>query len=155
VQAYHRASSWPPLPYSIYVADIPWRPGIEISQFADDTAACTSNKNKYSVSNLQRYMSDLESLLYKWKMKINAGNSSAVIFTKRRQVSRNRFKLVEQEIPWSEEAKYLSIRLERRLTWKAHIKAMENKAMQRFVSLCFIFKSRTFNRKLKLIYTNH
>jgi hypothetical protein len=38
----------------------------------------------------------------------------------------------------------LGIRLERRLTWKAHIKDMENKAMQRCITL-----SRTLNRKIK------
>jgi hypothetical protein len=33
-----------------------------MSQFADDTAAFTSNKNiYYAVNNLQRYISDLES----------------------------------------------------------------------------------------------
>jgi hypothetical protein len=64
-------------------------------------------------------------------------------------VRRNRAKLTEQEIPWLAEAKYLNTRLERSLTWKAHIKAIENKAMQRFVALYAVFKSPTLNRKLK------
>lgn len=75
VQAYRRETSWPPY-YTIYiyVADIHRRPEIEISEFADDTAAFTSNKNiKYSVSNLQRLerMSDLGSWLYNRKTKIS------------------------------------------------------------------------------------
>jgi hypothetical protein len=44
-------------------------------------------------------------------------------------VPRNRLKLFEQETPWSAEAKYMGIHLVRRLTWKAHIKDIENKAM--------------------------
>jgi hypothetical protein len=52
-------------------ADIPRRTEIEISQFADNNAAFTSNKNvSYAVSNLQRYISDLEPCLYKWKIKL-------------------------------------------------------------------------------------
>jgi hypothetical protein len=39
--------------------------------------------------------------------------------------------------------------LERNLTRKAHIKAMENKAVQHFVALCTFFKCQTLNRKLK------
>jgi hypothetical protein len=38
----------------------------------------------------------------------------------------------EQESPWSAEAKYLGMHLERRLTWKAQIKAMENKKWNAF-----------------------
>jgi hypothetical protein len=49
-------------------------------------------------------------------MKINTGDSSAVIFTKMMQVARNRLNLFAQEIPWSIKAKYLGIHLERRLT---------------------------------------
>jgi hypothetical protein len=33
-----------PLLYNVYVSDIPRRPGIEISQFADDIAAYIANK---------------------------------------------------------------------------------------------------------------
>jgi hypothetical protein len=50
-----------PLLFNVYVSDIPTRQGTEISQFADDIASYTSNKNiSYAISNLQRYMSDLE-----------------------------------------------------------------------------------------------
>jgi hypothetical protein len=52
----------------LYVADIPRKPGIETSQFADDTATFTSNKNiNYAVSKFQRYIPDLESWQYKWE----------------------------------------------------------------------------------------
>jgi hypothetical protein len=60
--------------YNIYAADIHMRQEIEISQFADDITVSTSNRNNnYAVSNLQRCVriSDLESWLYKRKIKIN------------------------------------------------------------------------------------
>jgi hypothetical protein len=140
--------------YNIYVADILRRPRIEISQFADDTAAYTSDRNiNYAGDNLQRYMSDLESWLYKWKIKINTKSSTAIIFTKRRKVPRNTLELFEQEIPWSAQANYLGVHLER--TWKAHIEVIEYEAMQRFLLRSSIFKSRTLNTKKKLICTNY
>jgi hypothetical protein len=42
---------------NICVADVFRRPGIEISQFADDTAASTSNNNiNYAINNLRIYI---------------------------------------------------------------------------------------------------
>jgi hypothetical protein len=41
------------------------------------------------------------------------------------------------------------VHLKRNLTWKAHIKSIENKAMQGFVAVYSIFKCGTLNRKLK------
>jgi hypothetical protein len=45
----------------------------------------------YAVNSLQSYIyiSDLEALLYKWKIKINADKCTAVFFTIRKQVPRN------------------------------------------------------------------
>jgi hypothetical protein len=63
----------------------------------------------------------VESWLYKWKIKINTYKSISVAFIRRRQVPQNRLKLFEQEVPHSAEAKYLSIHLEIKLTWKAQI----------------------------------
>jgi hypothetical protein len=94
-------------------------------------------------------MSDLESWLYKWEIKIITDKSTAEIFTKGRQVLRKRLKRFEQGIPWSTEAKYLAIHHYRSLTWKAHIKAIASKAMQRFVAVYSIFKCLTLNKKLK------
>jgi hypothetical protein len=62
MQAYPRYGNLAQLLYNIYVADIPTRPGIEMSLFADDTAAFTSINNiNYAVKNLQQDMSHLES----------------------------------------------------------------------------------------------
>jgi hypothetical protein len=72
-------------------------------------------------------LSDPELWLYKWKIKINTCNSTAVTFTRKRQVPRNRIKLFEQEIPWSAEAKYLGRHFERILTWEAQLKLWEIK----------------------------
>jgi hypothetical protein len=131
-----------PLLCNIHVGDIPRRPGIEITQFADDTAACTSNKNiNYAVNNLQRYMPDLKLWQYKWGVKINTDKSAVIIFTERRQLPRNKNGRRKQNI-WG-------IHFGRSLTRKAHIKAMENKAVQRFVALYSIVKSPTLNRKIK------
>jgi hypothetical protein len=77
--------------------------------------------------------------LYKWKIQINTNNCTAVTFRKRREGTRNRLKLFQQEIPCSAEAKYLGTHLERNLILKAYVKTMENKAIQRFADLYSIF----------------
>jgi hypothetical protein len=57
-------------------------------------------------------MSDLETCLWKWKIKIYTDKGTAVVFPKRKQVPRDRLKLFEQEISRSAEAKYLDMHLE-------------------------------------------
>lgn len=42
-------------------------------------------------------------------------------------MSRNRLILFDQEIAWFAEVKYLVIHLERKFTWRTHVKAVENK----------------------------
>jgi hypothetical protein len=77
--------------YSVYVADIPRRSEIEVSQFPDDIATCTLDINiNYAISNLHRYMSELEAWLCKWKRETNADENTTEIFTKRRQMPRHR-----------------------------------------------------------------
>jgi hypothetical protein len=67
---------------------------------AEDAAAFTSNKNiSHSVINLQRYISDLESWLYKRKIKINTNNSTAVILKRRVASAQKQTELFEEEIP--------------------------------------------------------
>jgi hypothetical protein len=141
-----------PLLYNVYVSDIFRRPGIEILQFADDTAAYTSNKGiSYAISNVQGYRSDLEVWICKWRLKNQCRQECCCnIYKKRRQIPRNRLKLFETEIPWSRMAKYLGMHLEKSLTWNTHIKAMTSKTMQRLLALYCIFKCRNRNRKTHL-----
>jgi hypothetical protein len=50
-----------------------------MSQFAHDTAAYTSKENIHdAVNNHQRYISDIESWLYKTKININTDKSTEV-----------------------------------------------------------------------------
>jgi hypothetical protein len=66
-----------------------------MSQFAEATAAFRSNKNiNYTVSKL----SDLESRLHEWKIKMNTDNSTAEIFTKRMKILRKRQKIFQKRI---------------------------------------------------------
>jgi hypothetical protein len=119
-----------PLVYNIvYVADISRRPGIEISQFADDSAAFTSKENiNYTVNKLQRYISDLEPWLYKWKIKIDTDKSTAVMFIKRRQVPRKKVKTIRTRNSIVGRSKIFGRTLRKKFHMESTHKTMKNKA---------------------------
>jgi hypothetical protein len=101
-----------------------------------------------AVNNLQKCISDLESWLYKWKININTDDSNAVIFTKGGK-SRKQAKNIRTRNSMIGRGTLLVMHPERIFTCKAHINAVENNGMRRFVSLCAIFNFRTLNRKKK------
>lgn len=111
-----------PFLYLLYTADIPADDDITMATFADDTGILTSDDNPDRASNkLQNYLSSLQTWLTKWKIKVNGEKSSQITFTTRRidcpQVHINNI-----PIPLKSDVKYLGLHLDRKLTWKNHIK---------------------------------
>jgi hypothetical protein len=87
-----------PIKINLYVSDVSKAPEIVISQFTDDVAACTSSKYiNYDIRNPQRYMSNLEPFLCKYRVKINADNCTTTIFSKSGQIPRNRLTFLDRQ----------------------------------------------------------
>jgi len=99
-----------PTLFSIYVADLPNFPGVEVAQFADDTLIMATSRAEALVHNrLQGYLDVLEGWTKKWRIKINAEKSTAVLFTRRRIKPSRRIKFKDSyirtmgttdEVPW-------------------------------------------------------
>lgn len=125
-----------PLLYLLYTADLPTTQETIIGTFADDTAIIACDKDPVAASDhIQRHIHLIENWIEKWQIKINENKSSHVTFTLRRQqcppVTIN-----NTAIPQLNEAKYLGMHMDRRLTWKTHIlkkrKEMDLKVKQMY-----------------------
>ena len=87
---------------------------MEIGTFADNTVALSVHSSPMSASfQLQDYLDILSNWLKDWRIKANESKSVHVTFT---------ITLNSQPIPQSEEAKYLGIHLDKRLTLKTSLK---------------------------------
>lgn len=110
-----------PILYLIYTADIPLANDIMIATYADDTAILSSNINPSIASKqLQDYLTTLEAWFKKWRIKINENKSTHITFT----LCKHTCPAVEINgmfIPQNNQAKYLGMYLDRRLTWQKHI----------------------------------
>jgi hypothetical protein len=94
-----------------------------MATFADDTAILALDQNPIVASeNLQNHLNVLQQWLCKWDIKVNNNKSAQIMFTTR-STECPPVMLNDEPIPMKNEVKYLGLRLDWRLTWKAHINA--------------------------------
>ncbi|GBO27381.1 RNA-directed DNA polymerase from mobile element jockey [Araneus ventricosus] len=143
-----------PVLFALFINDIPKQFNTILSIFADDTAILARNKNhNYVQIALNRHLKTLEDWFTKWKIQINADKTEAVMFSN--AIIPPPIKIYNQNIPWSQQCKYLGVILDKRLTWKPHclhIKKKFRDISKKFYPL--IARNSKMNRNNKLlIYT--
>jgi hypothetical protein len=100
----------PPVPFSLYVHDIPTPSRhVQLAQYADDTALiATSGDPSLLVGYLEAYLGRLELWLRDWRIAIKVSKSTAVLFAKAaRRVRQPRpVQVLREPIEWVETAGY-------------------------------------------------
>jgi hypothetical protein len=150
-----QGSTLSPLLYALYTADIPTTLHCEMATFADDTAMFATNKNiRFATIVMRRQLQTLGDWSKKWRIKINPQKSQAVIFTRRRVHENPEMKLLNQDIPYTHQATYLGVLLDRHLTFSTHLQNTALKAHQRITALASILRhpALQFTTRLR-IYT--
>lgn len=110
-----------PILYLIYTFDLPITESVTTGTFADDTAVLAIDANPAEASaKLQRSLNNISKWLKDWRIKANESKSGHVTFTTRRETCPT-VHLNNIQIPQANEAKYLGLYLDRRLTWQKHI----------------------------------
>lgn len=124
-----------PVLYTIFTSDLPETPGVVTATFADDTAILSSSKDPNEASqHLQEGLDKIEQWLSKWKIKASASKSTHATFALRKgdcpPVS-----LGSNTLPHNTSVKYLGMHLDRRLTWRTHIKKKRDELNLRYRNL--------------------
>lgn len=110
-----------PLLYTLYTSDIPTTQDTYLGTFADDTVILCRHKNPNIASaRLQAHIDLLQNWLHKWRIKVNETKSTHVTYTLKRSACPP-VQLNNIQIPQANEARYLGLHLDSRLTWKNHI----------------------------------
>lgn len=110
-----------PILYLLYTADIPTSNQVTVATFADDTAVLSSHEDPNKATEvLQENINNIQVWMRKWRIKVNEAKSNHVTFTMRRGTCPP-IQMNNQDIPQTDEVKYLGIYLDKRLTWRKHI----------------------------------
>ncbi|GBP47005.1 Probable RNA-directed DNA polymerase from transposon BS [Eumeta japonica] len=125
----------------LYTNDIP-RPssfGIQLASFADDTALFYGSRNRstrFTLFPLQRAIDELGQWSRKWRIEVNPDKSAAIQFKygkirSRLIVDKNtpNLKMLDANIPWQRNYKYLGVTLDKNLHFRDHIECVRNTAL--------------------------
>lgn len=120
-----------PFLYSIYIADAPSPNNCTVAFYADDTAIiCNENKWTDTEECLRKAVNEFFAFYEKWRININVEKTKAVLITKRlvKELPSSPFHVLNAQIEWTNEAKYLGVILDRRLTYRKHVDFVLQKA---------------------------
>lgn len=93
---------------------------------------------------LGKALRKIEGWAKKWRVKINASKSQALLVSKRRTGERRPIlQLLGERIPWTTTARYLGVTIDSRLTWKQHIREVRNKVQARVSTLYPILNAKS------------
>lgn len=142
-----------PILYTIYTADMPVLDNVMVATYADDTAImATSDSPDEASLFVQNEINELDQWLKKWNVKVNCEKSQHTTFTLKRQHCPP-ITLNGNTIPKSDTVKYLGMALDRRLTWKNHIKNKRNQLNIKTKKLYWLLGPKSqlnLNNKLRI-----
>lgn len=149
-----------PILYALYIADLQTESNVEIALYADDTGIYTAAKQSNTIINrLNESLHSIQQYFHKWKIKINANKTQAILFTfdgKRRRIPSNQIKYNNHTIELQKSVNYLGITFDTKLTFKEHITKSIEKSNKCFRALFPLLasKSRLSSINKTLIYTS-
>ncbi|GBP77261.1 Probable RNA-directed DNA polymerase from transposon BS [Eumeta japonica] len=131
-----QGSTLSPLLYSAYTNDVP-RPsssGVQLALFADDTALFYGSRNRSTIHPppLQRAIDELGQWFRKWRIEVNPTNqqpyNSSMVRLESTHCRQNtpNLKMLDANIPWQRNYKYLGVTLDKNLHFRDHIERVRN-----------------------------
>ena len=149
-----------PILFLIYINDIPLADSKHIcysSFFADDLATLFTFKKPGRIgSTMKKYMENLVSWMFKWRLKINATKCSYIVFAGDGSRNKTKFELLINgaRIPYDPNPIFLGIVFDEFLNFRAHVEKLVTKARPR-LNIIKIFSHKSWklsHETLKGIY---
>lgn len=152
-----------PVLYNIFTSHLPTHPEVTVATYADDIAYLACDKDPHIASHKRQIvLNQLYLWLRKWRIRASAQKSHHITFTLRKEHCPP-VKLGTEILPHSECVKYLSFHLDKKLTWKTHIKQKRDQLNLRYKNLYWLLgrnsvlsvdnKLLLYNSLLKPIWT--
>uniref|UniRef100_A0A8C1TCJ5 RNA-directed DNA polymerase from mobile element jockey n=1 Tax=Cyprinus carpio TaxID=7962 RepID=A0A8C1TCJ5_CYPCA len=119
-----------PILFNLMINDIfeKLNPNIGKALYADDGAVWKRGRNLRSiVKGIQEAIHEVERWSVDWGLKFSVAKTQYMIFTKKKKMEQITLKLYDQPLERVSEFKYLGLIFDGKLTWKRHIKKIENK----------------------------
>lgn len=148
-----------PILYSIYTYDQPELSESSAALFADDTCIYSSSRFAKTITrNLQKSVKKYINYFTRWKISVNESKFKAVFVTNRRtrQLPTRPLTCGNSNVPWENEAKYLGVIIDKKLTFKPHFDYAVNKsfkASRAIYSLISRNSKLNLHNKIKLVKT--
>ena len=129
-----------PILYLIFVNDLATVPdlsSVSLSQFADDIGLwATCSKAKDAQARIQSEINKIEKWCRKWHITLSPIKSKLVLFTKcprHKEETSNDFSidLFEEKINLANEAEFLGVIFDSRLTWEPHVRKIVSRSYKR------------------------
>lgn len=120
-----QGSALGPILFNLYMSNLKPTEGVCIALFADDLAVMYKHKRAVHVhKHLNNAMEDISNWYTKWRLPVNSDKSQSVYFTKSVALSKpfEKVHYKENAIEWTNQAKYLGVTLDFRLTFTPHIR---------------------------------
>jgi hypothetical protein len=131
-----------PTLYNLYINDVPQTYGVHLALFADDTYLyATDLKGGFIVRKIQRGLSSMETWCECWNIKINEEKIQGVYFSRSLRPPASYLSLNGRYIPFVNNAKYLGVIFDKKITWRLHIEMIKAKAFRTFIGVYSLFKS--------------
>lgn len=144
-----------PILYTLFTSDCPNDSCTELALFADDTVQTATSRNpELTINKLQQAIDNLHDWFRKWKIKVNADKCQAVFYSRSNTAPPDHLYVENLRIPWTNEAKYLGITIDKKLTWTKHVSITNGKGRGLVLKLRPLLKSQQLNTKTKLLLYN-
>lgn len=140
-----------PVPFNIYINDIPENPKTQLTIFADDTVILISSwSSTYLREYLQAHLNSLQNFFQDWKLKLNPTKSEAIIFH-RKKPSNFKYpppvKICSIDTPWENKVKYLGIIIDHTVRWRL---AIEDRRIKVYITFRKFYPLVAKNNSLPL-----
>ncbi|KAL1122958.1 hypothetical protein AAG570_003283, partial [Ranatra chinensis] len=140
-----------PTLFNLYTSDILTTPGVCIVGFADDTALYTSSTStSRAINRLTNATHHIIHTLNQYKINVNTNKTEAILFTNSKSHPQH-IKIRDKIIPFSPQIKYLGLTIDKKLTWKEHLKTVNKKALTKLGRNYSLLRSDELSQQLKLL----